>query len=267
MISKVSVVLEKYEYSVVEPGTGTYADYLALRYAVFCEELGRIAPDGRSMRGVAIESDDYDVHSLHVLCRVRDSGIAVACSRLILPGPKGLNVNARYKLYGVPGVSVGQVGEIGRLALASSLRRYRTEAWSIGRRRRALGAESDPRHPTRKREGPVVALGLYREIINLASCYGITHCYAAMEPALARLLNQLGFPFHQAGLPDTSVSPARQPYLIGAQAAKAGLAARNSCLYRFMFGAAEAESHIRCSPVVWPAAAEPKTYRDAGAHV
>ena len=36
------MVLEKYEYSVVEPGTGAYAEYLALRHSVFCEELGRI---------------------------------------------------------------------------------------------------------------------------------------------------------------------------------------------------------------------------------
>ena len=32
------MVLEKYEYSVVEPGTGAYAEYLALRHSVFCEE-------------------------------------------------------------------------------------------------------------------------------------------------------------------------------------------------------------------------------------
>jgi N-acyl amino acid synthase of PEP-CTERM/exosortase system len=118
-----------------------------------------------------------------------------------------------------------------------------------------------------KREGPVVALGLYREIINLANRYGITHCYAAMEPALARLLNRLGFPFHEAGPLNSGVSPARQPYLIGAHAAKAGLAARNSCLYRFMFGGVETESQILTTSAVWPVAGESKAYRDVGLHI
>ncbi|WP_345792520.1 PEP-CTERM/exosortase system-associated acyltransferase [Thauera sp. JM12B12] len=261
------MVLEKYEYSVVEPGTGAYAEYLALRHEVFCEELCRIVPDGRSAGGVAIESDDYDVHSVHVLCRLKDTGVAVGCTRLILPGPKGLNVNARYKLSGLPESPSGQVGEIGRLALASSLRRHRAEASSIGGRRRALSAAGDSVHSMLKREGPVVALGLYREIINLANRYGITHCYAAMEPALARLLNRLGFPFHEAGPLNTAVSPARQPYLIGAHAAKAGLAARNSCLYRFMFGGGDVEPQVQRTDGMWPIASEVKSYRDVGLHI
>ena len=261
------MVLEKYEYSVVEPGTGAYAEYLALRHSVFCEELGRIVPDGRSARGLAIESDDYDVHSVHVLCSLKETGIAVGCSRLILPGPKGLNVNARYKLSCVPEGPAGQVGEIGRLALSSSLRRHRAEGSAIAGQRRALSAAGDSLHSMLKREGPVVALGLYREIFNLANRYGITHCYAAMEPALARLLNRLGFPFHDAGPLNTGVSPARQPYLVGAHAAKAGLAARNSCLYRFMFGGEEAGPQVMTTAATWRVAAEPRTYRDVGLHI
>lgn len=118
-----------------------------------------------------------------------------------------------------------------------------------------------------KREGPVVALGLYREIFNLASRYGITHCYAAMEPALARLLKRLGFPFHEAGPVNTQVMPARQPYLIGAQAARAGLAARNSCLYAFMFGGSGGDAQRAMPSAVWPLVAESKGYRDLAVHI
>lgn len=262
------MVLEKYEYSVVAPGTGAYAEYLALRYEVFCEELGRIVPDGRRAGGLAIESDEFDVHSLHVLCRVRETGIAVGCSRLILPGPNGLNVSARYDLCRTPGTSAGQIGEIGRLALSSRLRRHRTQVSTSRGRRSASSIVGDSVHSMLKREGPVVALGLYREIFNLASRYGITHCYAAMEPALARLLNRLGFPFHEAGPLNTSVTPARQPYLIGAHAARAGLAARNSCLYRFMFGGEEAGgAQEMLTSSAWPVAAEPRAYRDPGIHI
>ncbi len=261
------MVLEKYEYSVVEPGTGAYAEYLALRHAVFCEELGRIVPAGRRVRGLAIESDDYDVHSVHVLCRLKESGVAVGCSRLILPGPKGLNVNARYTLSCAPESPAGQVGEIGRLALSSSLRRHRAEGSSIGGRRQALSTMGDSGHSMLKREGPVVALGLYREMFNLANRYGITHCYAAMEPALARLLNRLGFPFHEAGPLNTNVTPARQPYLIGAYAARAGLAARNSCLYRFMFGGEDVGPQVMTTSATWRVAAEPRPHRGLGLHI
>lgn len=134
-------------------------------------------------------------------------------------------------------------------------------------RHQASGTAGGSAHSMLKREGPLVALGLYREIFNLANRYGITHCYAAMEPALARLLNRLGFPFHEAGPLNTTVSPARQPYLIGAQAARAGLAARNSCLYRFMFGGVEAEPQVMMTSAAWPLVAEAKSYRDAGLHI
>lgn len=261
------MVLEKYEYSVVEPGTGAYAEYLALRHEVFCQELGRIVPDGRRAAGMAIESDEYDVHSLHVLCRIKETGTAVGCSRLILPGPNGLNVSARYDLARAPESSAAHIGEIGRLALSSRLRRQRADGAPPAGRRRVMAASGESVHAMLKREGPVVALGLYREIFNLANRYGITHCYAAMEPALARLLNRLGFPFHEAGPVNTSVTPARQPYLIGAQAARAGLAARNSCLYGFMFGGVESDSPRMTTSAAWPIAGELKAYRDSGLHI
>lgn len=264
---RVLMVLEKYEYSVVEPGSAAYAEYLALRHEVFCEELGRIAPGGRKVGGLAIESDEYDVHSLHVLCRVKETGTAVGCSRLILPGPKGLNVSARYKLARTPDSPAAQIGEIGRLALSARLRRHRAEGGSKGGRRQFMSPSGESVHSMLKREGPVVALGLYREIFNLASRFGVTHCYAAMEPALARLLNRLGFPFHEAGPLNTQVTPARQPYLIGAHAIRAGLAARNSCLYAFMFGGNEGDSQRATSSAVWPVVTEPKAYRDLAVHI
>lgn len=264
---KVWILLENYEYSVVEPGTSAYADYLALRHDVFCAELGRIAPDGRHLSGLSIETDDYDVHSLHVLCRVKATGRPAGCSRLILPGPKGLNVSARYKLAGKLDVPEARVGEIGRLALATMLRRARSDASGAGLRQRVVTTGHDSIHSMLKREGPVVALGLYREIFNLANRYGITHCYAAMEPALARLFNRLGFPFQEAGPLNGNVSPARQPYLIGAQSVREGLAARNSCLYQFMFGGVESPRQALHTEAAWSISGEAGAYQDAGLHI
>ena len=50
-------------------------------------------------------------------------------------------------------------------------------------------------------------------------------------------------------------------------AAKAGLAARNSCLYRFMFGGEEAGPQVMTTAATWRVAAEPRTYRDVGLHI
>lgn len=238
------MVLEKYAYSTIAPGSPDYLDYLALRHEVFCDELQRVPSARRKGGGLALESDEYDVHSLHVLCRSVESGLPVACSRLILPGPNGLSIGARYAIEHRPAEKPLRVGEIGRLALSQRLRRCRS-ANSSGAGRIRLGAEDRGsaqgqwRSKTGLRDGPSVALGMYREIFRLAGAYGITHCYAAMEPSFARLLNRLGFPFHEAGPLNTAVHPARQPYMIGAQEVRSGLASRNSCLYQFMFGAAE----------------------------
>ncbi len=208
--------LERYAYSTVAPGSPEYLDYLALRHEVFCDELRRIPSLGRRAGSQRLESDEYDVHSLHVLCRSVDTGQPVACSRLILPGPNGLNVGARYTVSLKPDGRSTRVGEIGRLALSHRLRRYRSLDVVPGSAEIRMNGGGDAPAAERQgkaglRDGPTVALGLYREIFRLAGSYGITHCYAAMEPALARLLNRLGFPFHEAGPLNTLVHPARQP--------------------------------------------------------
>lgn len=232
------MLAQKYEYSVVSPGTEEYEEYCALRHEVFCAELGRLPSCEEKAGKRPLETDDFDAHSVHVLCRSTETGEAVGCARLILPSPRGLNVLSRYKLHSQPNPEVDLVGEIGRLAISSKLRRYRRDTQLVGP---ALpsGASEDLNREI-KRDGPTVALGLYREVFRLASEHGITHCYAAMEPSLSRMLNRLGFPFHEAGPINTAVQPARQPYLIGANALRSGLASRNSCLYKFLFGMDEA---------------------------
>lgn len=236
------MLAQKYEYSVVVPGTKAYEEYCALRHEVFCSELGRVPSTGELAGSRPVETDDFDEHSVHVLCRSLETGDAVGCARLILPSAKGLNVLARYKLHTNAASNEGSIGEIGRLAISSKLRRYRRDTVLVGP---ALPANvSDDVCQDVKRDGPMVALGLYREVFRLASEYGITHCYAAMEPSLSRMLNRLGFPFQEAGPVNHSVQPARQPYFIGASAMRSWLAGRNSCLHRFIFGIDEPESKV-----------------------
>lgn len=231
------MVFQNVEYLIVSPGSRDYRDYLALRHAVFCEELKRIPSSGADK----VETDEYDVHSLHILCRSRESREALACSRLILPGPNGLNVSARYALQLRGDVPPDCLGEIGRLTLAPSLRRLRNDDPLACRRvaRPAAERQSLIERECFRRHGAVIALGLYREIFRLMGRYGISHCFAAMEPSLARLYGRLGFPFRPAGPVSSDVVPARRPYLIDVQHARAVLASRNANLYSFIVGGDE----------------------------
>ncbi len=222
----------EYEYFTVSPGASAYRDYLALRHDVFCKELQRVPSPGWLAEDSSLETDVYDAHSIHVLCTARDTGAAAGCGRLILPGAHGLNVSARYRLH-CPPVPSHQIGEIGRLGIAPALRRYRGKTGGAG------GSEWNgavKRTRGSRRDEPFVALGLYRELFRSAERHGITHCYAAMEPSLARLLNRIGFPFEAAGQLNPQVYPPRRPYFIGAHAIRRVLADRDSCLFRFIFG-------------------------------
>lgn len=232
------MLAQKYKYSVVMPGTPEYEEYCALRHEVFCAELGRIPScSEQSSDKRPQETDDFDAHSVHVLCRSVDTGEAVGCARLILPSARGLNVLSRYQLHSQLSSEGDRVGEIGRLAISSKLRRYRRDTQLVGPALPSDASEAISREV--KRDGPTVALGLYREIFRLASEHGITQCYAAMEPSLSRMLNRLGFPFLEAGPVNAAIQPPRQPFLIGANFLRSKLASRNSCLYHFLFGDTE----------------------------
>ncbi len=231
------MLAQKYEYSVVVPDTKEYEEYFALRHEVFCAELGRVPSCHEHPGARPMETDEFDAHSVHVLCRSVETGEAVGCARLILPSPKGLNVLSRYKLHGERSLGEDSVGEIGRLAISSKLRRYRRDTQLMGPALPAAATDLVGRDI--KRDGPTVALGLYREIFRLASEHGIANCYAAMEPSLSRMLKRLGFPFVEAGPINMAVQPPRQPYLIGAHALRTDLARRNSCLYTLLFGSGE----------------------------
>ena len=71
----------------------------------------------------------------------------------------------------------------------------------------------------------------------------------------------------EAGPLNGNVSPARQPYLIGAQSVREGLAARNSCLYQFMFGGVESPRQALHTEAAWSISGEAGAYQDAGLHI
>ncbi|RFC33426.1 MAG: N-acyl amino acid synthase, PEP-CTERM/exosortase system-associated [Candidatus Nitrotoga sp. SPKER] len=239
------MVEKKFVYSIVTPGTRAYSDYLSLRHTVFCEELKRIPSINRFFSDVPLECDAYDAHSVHVLCRSLETGAAVGCSRLILPNNKGLSITSRYPMSHQITVSSSQIGEIGRLAISKELRRNRGELSSAGLHQRP-SQRPHPASATEKQDGPYVAMGLYNEIFKLANKHGITHCYAAMEPSLARLLTRIGFPFQIAGPLNHAVQPPRQPYFLEAHVVKSVLANRDTYPSHFRPRVSRNESVLAC---------------------
>ncbi len=239
------MIEKKFVYSIVKPGTGAYRDYLSLRHQVFCEELKRVPSINRFFSDVPLESDAYDAHSVHVLCRSLETGSALGCSRLILPNSKGLSITSRYPMSHQITIPSNQIGEIGRMAIAKELRRNRGELSSAGLHQTA-SQRPHPASAADKPDGPLVAMGLYNEIFKLANKHRVRHCYAAMEPSLARLLTRIGFPFQVAGPLNSTVHPPRQPYFIETQVTKTVFDNHDTCLPHFMPRPSLNESALIC---------------------
>jgi N-acyl amino acid synthase of PEP-CTERM/exosortase system len=227
----------RFEIRRVTPGSSDYENYLSLRHAIFCEELGRVplaaATDGA---GRPLESDCFDPYSMHLSCVDLQSGNTVACGRLILPNPLGLNVTRRYLLeYKKP---AHIVGEISRLAIATPMRRRRSsQSPTDVPPAEALLEEGGAAAGIRRSEGSEITFLMYRELYHLARAEGLEYCYAAMEDCLGRLLTWLGFPFRPIGPLNRDVAPPRRPFLIGADAMRNRLYQRDPSRFAFMFGA------------------------------
>jgi N-acyl amino acid synthase of PEP-CTERM/exosortase system len=225
----------RFEIRQVFFGSSDYFNYLSLRHKVFCEELARVPAAARmDALGRRLESDCFDRYSLHLACRDVEQDTFVACGRLILPNPLGLNITRRYALDEKKPAEI--VGEISRLAIATPIRRSRN-ASPQGLRSAAAQDVYDAAADLRlhRTVGSQIALFLYREFFRHAQQQGISYCYAAMEECLGRLLSWMGFPFRPIGPLNREVSPPRRPYLIGADALRTSLFRRNPQRFDFFF--------------------------------
>lgn len=237
-----------FSFNEVVPGSAEFEEYLEARYAVFCEELGRIdAPGMLSSRGHPIESDQYDEVSRHFIARHKASGTVAGFMRVILPNPAGLNVSKRYVIdqpYPYEDATADKVGEISRLAVTPHFRRRQDDD------KRSF--QGDPEtETTYKVEGvrhhqPELVLGMYREVYRLCRQIGLDYCVAAMDRRFSRLLNTLGFPFEAVGPVNDSVSPPRRVFLINAQEMERALGERENCILKFM------QAHMAVKPDLEP---------------
>lgn len=172
-----------------------------LRYQVYVLETGfeqaEDFPDG-------LEQDAYDCRADHHLIRHRRTGLYAATARMILPLPdapeKPFPMEQHCILYRGSGISDPEqrrhLGEVSRFAVSKAFKRRLGEAGTpIGVSEHVeLHFEHDER-----RILPHLSLGLFAVEVRSMHNYGLTYCYAAMEPALHRLISRFGLLFHQIG--------------------------------------------------------------------
>lgn len=207
-----------------------------LRHDVYCEELGFEPPTDPVNR---LEYDDYDQAAIHCLIEHRRTGLAAACTRLVLPQP-GPSPLDRLPLENYGGNSLTHdrlhprrlppscYFEISRLAVARTFRtRIRgTEVPGISDTPHEFSAEE------RETFGMLVS-ALFLAGYVLGRLSGKSVAFAMMEPKLPRLLAMSGFKFTKVG-ETIDFHGKRSAYCITREQAEQGMSAQLVPLYRYM---------------------------------
>ena len=166
-----------------------FKDIMRLRFEVYCLECNYL--DERDY-DEGFEFDRYDARSFHVGAHNLD-GLLVGAVRLVcgkegeaFPFEEHCTIFDAY-----PFPPREQCAEVSRLVVRKDFRR----------------------RLHRHGNNPQVMLGMYRELYRYSRKTGIRYWFAAMERALARSTNKIGFHFVPAG-PETNYYGPVTPYVI-----------------------------------------------------
>lgn len=174
-----------------------------IRYEVYYEECLFLPasdyPDG-------LEIDKFDAHSIHFAAFADNEVIGTA--RLVKESEHGypLNDHCRETTINEKELIKDGLLEVSRLALRKSFRRrkedgiYAVESY-LKKSEGGILAErvEDRTEQERKRQQPVVILGLYKAMYHETRRIGFGHWYAAMEKKLWRALKMFNFTFDEIG--------------------------------------------------------------------
>lgn len=169
-----------------------------IRHKVYCEELGF-----EPLRDNGMETDGYDVHSLHILIRSVTTGEYVGCIRLARPDPARPAQLLPFEqtcagtldrsLIDPAALPRHAIAEVSRLAVLAAYRRRKGESHSaFPGSQRDFGSHTQPRFP-------YLTAGLYLGMIATAAHHGIDTLFTLTEPRLARHLAALGVKVRQIG--------------------------------------------------------------------
>ncbi len=194
-----------------------------LRYEVMSKEFE--LPGLESWRYASgLESDEYDYRAVNYLLRHRASSILAGTVRLILADPLDIHAYPSHLDRSLPierlaasfdrnvvdptSLRRDQIGEVSRLIISRMFRRRKGEdEFPFGTDRLITSEHHERRH------FPHPVLGLIVALFRISAEYGINYCYAAMEPALNRLLQRFALDLIPIG-PLLEYHGYRQPYFM-----------------------------------------------------
>ena len=199
-----------------------------LRYQVYCVEQSFERSEAYPEQ---VETDVYDLHSVHAALVHKTSRTVCGCVRLVLPGPGALPIwdivtdpEVRRCLKRLPQISTA---EVSRYAVSKLLRRRSGEGEV------ADAHFFDLQAPDCRRLLPHITIGLMVGVATLSKANGISHLCAVMTPALLKLLRAIGMEFSHAG-PIVNHHGIRQPCFAEVTDLLQGLRQRNPGYYDYV---------------------------------
>jgi N-acyl amino acid synthase of PEP-CTERM/exosortase system len=198
-----------------------------LRYQVYCVERSFERSEAHPEQ---METDVYDLHSVHAALVHKTSSTVCGCVRLVLPGTGALPIwdivtdSARRYLNCLPQASTA---EVSRYAVSKLLRRR------SGEREVPDAHFFDRQAPDCRRLLPHMTIGLMLGVAILSKTNGISHLCAVMAPALLKLLRAIGMEFAHAG-PIVNHHGIRQPCFAEVTDLLQGLRQRNPDYYNYV---------------------------------
>ncbi len=191
-----------FEFFVIDD-TRYLADSYALRYDIYCEELGFLSTKDYPER---FEKDVFDESAIHIGA-VNKAGVLVGTARLVLPSSHGLPLFKHCKLFdkcadyvNPANPLLSTAAEVSRLALIKSCRRRAGDGlYDLAiSEDDEIQTKANANVPHRRHRSEIV-LGIYKILYQESKRRGITHWFAAMEKTLLRLLYRYKFAFNPIG--------------------------------------------------------------------
>ncbi len=186
-----------------------------LRYEVYVKEFGferaEDHPDG-------YETDEYEHASIH-FASTNGNDKVIGTLRMVFHSEKGFPIEHATELSlpnGKP--SPDRTAEISRLAVSRLYRRrqedgqFGVESYLKKSEGGILPEKGAPPPDMRKRETPIIVLGLYQAMYQEAKRRGIAHLYMITEEKLYHALKRFGIHFKRIGEP-VEYHGIRIPYL------------------------------------------------------
>ncbi len=217
-----------------------------LRYQIYVEELGFEKPQDHPK---GYETDAYEPMSVH-FAALNENDDVIGTLRLVMHSEKGFPIEhaADLTFLGTK-PNPQKIAEISRLAVNKMYRRrqedgiFGVESY-LKKSRGGILPENGSPPDLRKRQRPIIVLGLYRAMYHEAKRSGITHLYLITEEKLVFALQKFGFNFTQIGQP-VKYHGIRIPYLGIVEEMEKKLKSEHPEMLKVLLNGLEKEYHPR----------------------